>query len=182
MSRPDSTPDELTYLASVRSQVPRYDELQSAAIDAVPFEPETVLELGIGTGRTTARLLQRFPGARITGLDSDPNMVFRAREQISDVKLGRIEDPLPDGPWDLVISVLSVHRITDDQKRVLFRRVREQARALVIGDFVALPSGAGDTEVPGTAYPDTADQLAAWSGGEVRWSSDDLVVVAADYR
>ncbi len=182
MSRPDSTPDELTYLASVRSQVPRYDELQAAAIEAVPFEPETVLELGIGTGRTTARLLQRFPDARITGLDSDPSMVFRAREQISDVKLGRIEDPLPDGPWDLVISVLSVHRINDEQKRVLFRRVREQARSLVIGDFVALPSGAGDTEVPGTAYPDTADQLAAWSSGEVRWSSDDLVVVAADYR
>ncbi len=182
MTRPDSTPDELTYLASVRSQIPYYDELQSAAVAAVPFEPETVLELGIGTGRTSARLLQRFPGARITGLDSDPNMVFRAREQISDVKLGRIEDPLPDGPWDLVISVLSIHRVTDEQKRVLFRRVREQARSLVIGDFVSLRSGAGESEVPGTAYPDTAEDLASWSGGEVKWSSDDLVVVAADYR
>ncbi len=182
MSSPDSTADDLTYLASVRAQVPLYDELQSAAIEAVPFEPRTVLELGIGTGHTSARLLQRFPDARITGIDRDPNMVFRAREQISDVKLGRIEDPLPDGPWDLVISVLSVHRIPDEQKQVLFRRVREQARSLVIGDFVALPSGAGGTEVPGTAYPDTAEQLATWSGGEVRWSSDDLVVVAADYR
>lgn len=182
MTRPHTTPDDSAYLASVRSQVPRYDELQRAAIEAVPFEPASVLELGIGTGHTSAMLLERYPGARITGLDSDPAMVFRAREQISDVKLARMEDPLPDGPWDLVISVLSVHRLTDDQKRNLFRRVREQARSLVIGDFVALPSGAGETEVPGVAYPDTADQLAAWSGGEVAWSRDDLVVVAADYR
>ena len=109
-------------------------------------------------------------------------MVFRAREQISDVKLARIEDPLPDGPWDLIISVLSVHRLTDEQKRTLFRRVREQSRSLVLGDFVSLPSGEGDSEVPGTAYPDTADELAQWSGGEVKWALDDLVVVAADYR
>lgn len=182
MTRPESTPHESTYLASVRSQVPFYDELQTAAIEAIPFAPGNVLELGIGTGHTSARLLQRFPDARITGLDSDPTMVFRAREQISDVKLARMEDPLPDGPWDLVVSVLSVHRLTDDQKQTLFRRVRQQARSLVIGDFVALPSGAGDTEVPGSAYPDTAEELAAWSGGEVTWSSDDLVVVAADYR
>jgi tRNA (cmo5U34)-methyltransferase len=182
MITPESTPDESAYLAAMRSQVPHYELLQAAAIEAIPFEPETVLELGIGTGQTSARLLQRFPRARITGLDRDPTMVFRAREQISDVKLARIEDPLPDGPWDLIISVLSVHRLTDEQKRTLFRRVREQSRSLVLGDFVSLPSGEGDSEVPGTAYPDTADELAQWSGGEVKWALDDLVVVAADYR
>ena len=52
----------------------------------------------------------------------------------------------------------------------------------MLGDFVSLPSGEGDSEVPGTAYPDTADELAQWSGGEVKWALDDLVVVAADYR
>jgi hypothetical protein len=34
-----------------------------------------------------------------------------------------MEDPLPDGPWDLVISVLSGHHLTDEH--LLFRRVRE---------------------------------------------------------
>ena len=51
-----------------------------------------------------------------------------------------MEDPLPDGPWDLVISVLSVHHLDADGKRDLFRRVREQARALVIGDVVEVPA------------------------------------------
>jgi len=144
MARPD--PTDSNYLETVRSQVPLYDRLQEAAVAAVPFEPGAVLELGIGTGETSSRLLSRFPNARITGLDSDPEMVFRARRQVSDVRLARIEDPLPDGPWDLVLSVLSIHRLTDEQKRALFRRVRQHSKALVIGDFVALEDGTGETE------------------------------------
>ncbi|HRV60404.1 MAG TPA: hypothetical protein P5138_07210, partial [Solirubrobacterales bacterium] len=61
-------------------------------------------------------------------------------------------------------------------------RVREQSRALVIGDFVALGEDRGETQVPGTAYPDTAEELAGWCGGEVVWQDDDLVVIVADYR
>lgn len=173
---------ETGYLDSVRRQVPLYDELQAATAAAVPFEPATVLDLGIGTGETSSRLLERFPDARITGLDSDPDMLYRARELVSQVSLARMEDPLPDGPWDLVVSVLSVHRLTDDRKRNLFRRVREQAASLVIGDFVSLGGDRGGTEVPGTAYPDTAEELAEWCGGEVVWAADDLVVIVADYR
>ncbi|MCB0830603.1 MAG: class I SAM-dependent methyltransferase [Solirubrobacterales bacterium] len=176
------TPDDSSYLDSVRGQVPLYDALQDAAVAAVPFGPARVLELGTGTGETASRLLGRFPDARVTGLDSDADMLFKAREIVDEVSLARMEDPLPDGPWDLVLSVLSVHRLTDEQKQTLFRRVREQSRALVIGDFVALGEDRGETQVPGTAYPDTAEELAGWCGGEVVWQDDDLVVIVADYR
>lgn len=177
-----SAPDDVSYLESVRGQVPLYDALQDAAVAAIPFEPGSVLELGIGTGETASRLLARFPGAAITGLDSDPDMLFQAREVVDEVSLARMEDPLPDGPWDLILSVLSVHRLTDEQKRNLFRRVREQSKALVIGDFVSLGDDRGETTVEGEAYPDTAEDLAGWCGGEVVWSQDDLVVIVADYR
>lgn len=177
-----SNPDNSSYLDSVRGQVPLYDALQDAAVAAIPFEPTAVLELGIGTGETASRLLGRFPSAEVTGLDSDPDMLFKAREVAHEVSLARIEDPLPDGPWDLVLSVLSIHRLTDEQKQTLFRRVREQSKALVIGDFVSLGDDRGATQVPGDAYPDTAEELADWCGGQVVWSEDDLVVIVADYR
>ena len=180
--RPMPTPDDSGYLDSVRGQVPLYDALQDAAIEAVPFEPVRVLELGVGTGETASRLLNRFPDARVTGLDSDPDMLFKAREIVDEVSLARMEDPLPDGPWDLVLSVLSVHRLTDEQKQSLFRRVRQQSKALVIGDFVSLGDDLGETRVSGRAYPDTAANLARWCDGEVVWSDDDLVVIVADYR
>ena len=95
-----------------------------------------MLELGVGTGETTRRLLERYPDAEVTGLDAQPEMVFKARELGIEVRLARMEDPLPDGPWDLVVSVLSVHHLDDDGKRDLFRRVREQSRAMVMGDVV----------------------------------------------
>ena len=38
-----SSPDDSSYLDSVRGQVPLYDALQDAAVAAVPFEPSSVL-------------------------------------------------------------------------------------------------------------------------------------------
>jgi tRNA (cmo5U34)-methyltransferase len=171
-----------TYLEMIRADVLRYDELQGETVGAIPFPPERVLELGIGTGETTKRLLERFPQAQVTGLDSTPGMVFRARELGIEVRLARMEDPLPDGPWDLVISVLSVHHLDADGKRDLFRRVREQSRALVIGDVVEVPRErrvASLTE--GFDMPSPARDQAEWCDGEVVWEADDLAVIRAVY-
>ena len=154
--------DPDTYLETIRAEIPRFDELEDAAIEAVPFPPASALDLGIGTGETSRRLLAAYPDASVTGLDSSPEMVFRARELGIEVKLARIEDPLPDGPWDLVISVLSLGELPADGRDDLFRRVREQARSLVIADVGAA-------------------ELAEACGGEVVWQAGDLAVVRATY-
>jgi tRNA (cmo5U34)-methyltransferase len=173
--------DPDTYLERIRAHFPRYDELQDRAIKAIPFSPRAVLELGIGTGETTRRLLNRFPKAEVTGLDASPEMVFRAREMGIEVRLARMEDPLPDGPWDLVLSVLSVHHLTDEQKHTLFRRVREQSRALVLGDQVEADVQTSPTEA-GVDFLERPEKLAEWSGGEVVWSAEDLAVIRATYE
>jgi len=164
MGQFDWTPDE--YLERIRSKIPRYDELQEQAVAAIPFAPERVLELGMGTGETTRRLIEAYPDAWVVGLDASPDMVFRARQTYDDVQLARMEDPLPDGPWDLVISVLSVNDLTDEQKQALFRRVREQSRSLVIGDAFE---------------QDQLEKLRAWIDGQLMWQAGDLAVVRATY-
>jgi tRNA (cmo5U34)-methyltransferase len=169
-----------TYLEEIQAELPLYEELQDAAIDAIPFPPRRVLELGVGTGETTRRLLARHPEAEVTGLDSTPDMVFHARELGINVRLARMEDPLPDGPWDLVISVLSVHHLDDDAKRDLFRRVREQSRSLVLGDVVVVEPQTVELE-PGVDLPARAGDQAEWSGGEVTWERDDFAVIRAVY-
>jgi len=173
--------DPETYLEKTRSRVPGYDDLQRQAVGAIPFPPARVLELGMGTGETTRHLLESFPDAWVIGLDSSPEMVFRARQSYDDVQLARMEDPLPDGPWDLVISVLAAHHLTEEQKQTLFRRVREQSRSLVIGDVVKANPQVTPID-PDLDHPDTAARLAEWCGGEVIWEQDDLAVVRADYR
>lgn len=169
-----------TYLEEIRAEVPRFDELQAAAIDAIPFPPDRVLELGVGTGETTRRLLDSYPNAAVTGLDSSPEMVFRARELGIEVRLARIEDPLPDGPWDLVLSALAVHHLTDEGKRDLFRRVRETARALVLADVVLADPQVTPLE-PGYDMPAGAEEQAEWCDGEIVWTADDLAVIEAVY-
>ncbi len=178
MDRSHWKPD--TYLELIRSEVPRYDELQEQAIAAIPFAPERVLELGMGTGETTRRLIEAYPDAWVIGLDASAEMVFRARENYDDVQLARMEDPLPEGPWDLVIGVLSVHRLRAEQKRNLFRQVREHARAFVIGDVVRADVQVAPIE-EGYDFPETAEDLAGWCGGEVTWEADDLAVIRAVY-
>lgn len=175
--------DPDSYLEQIRTEVPRYDELQAATIDAIPFDPKRVLELGFGTAETTRRLFERYPGTRITGLDSSPEMVFKARELgWEEMRLGRIEDPLPDGPWDLVIAVLVVHHLDAGGKRDLFRRVREHSRSLVIGDVVTVePERVVTPLEPGFDLPSPAADQADWCGGEVVWEADDLAVIRAVY-
>jgi len=164
MGQPDWKPE--IYLKRIRAEVPGYDELQEQAIAAIPFAPERVLELGMGTGETTRRLIEAYPDAWVVGLDSSPDMVFRARQTYDDVQLARMEDPLPDGPWDLVISVLSVNQLDDEQRRNLCRQVKGQARSLVIGDIFA-----------GSQLSD----LVEWCEGAIAWQQGDLAVVRASY-
>jgi tRNA (cmo5U34)-methyltransferase len=164
MGQFDWTPDE--YLGRIRAKIPRYDELQEQAVAAIPFPPKRVLELGMGTGETTRRLLEAHPDAWVIGLDASPDMVFRARQTYDDVQLARMEDPLPDGPWDLVISVLSANDLSDEQKQALVRRVRDHARSLVIGDAFE---------------GEQLEQLVEWCGGEVTWRADGLAVLRAVY-
>jgi tRNA (cmo5U34)-methyltransferase len=164
MGQFDWTPE--VYLERIRTEVPGYDELQEQAVAAIPFPPERVLELGMGTGETTRRLIEAHPDAWVVGLDASPDMVFRARQTYDDVQLARIEDPLPDGPWDLVISVLSANQLNDEKKQALFRRVKQHARSLVIGDVFD---------------PGKLSDLVDWSEGEITWQSGQLAVVRAVY-
>jgi tRNA (cmo5U34)-methyltransferase len=164
MGQFDWTPE--VYLERIRAEIPGYDELQEQSVAAIPFPPERVLELGMGTGETTRRLIEAYPNAWVIGLDASPDMVFRARKSYDDVQLARIEDPLPDGPWDLVISVLSVNQLDDDKKQALFRRVKDHARSLVVGDLFER---------------DQLENVVEWSGGEIAWRQGNLAVVRALY-
>ncbi len=172
-----------SYLEMIRADIPLYEELQAQTVAAIPFAPKRVLELGFGTAETTQRVWERFPKARITGIDSSADMVFKARQLgWEEMRLGRIEDPLPDGPWDLVISVLTIHHLDADGKRELFRRVREQARTLVFGDVVDVPAEQRVASLtPGVDSPSPAADQAEWCGGEVVWEGDDLAVIRAVY-
>jgi len=50
--------DPATYLGTIRAEVPAYDELQDAVAEATAgIQAERVLELDVGTGETSRRVL-----------------------------------------------------------------------------------------------------------------------------
>lgn len=124
------------FLATMLGEIPGYEELQDAV--AAAAQGWNVLELGTGTGETAVRILARSPGARWTGIDASEAMLEHARERLpdADLRVQRLEDPLPDGPFDLVVSVLAVHHLDGPAKRDLFRRIAEVSDYFVLGDLV----------------------------------------------
>ena len=184
--------DPDSYLAMMREDVPCYDELQDVVAAATAgLDVRRILELGTGTGETARRLLALHPGAQLVGIDSSEAMLAVARADLSaDLRVRRLEDRLPEGPFDLVVSALAVHHLEADAKRDLFRRVRQvltPGGRFVLADLV-VPERLEDTVTPATPgfdKPDALPDILSWleqAGFEtsVEWAWKDLAAVRAD--
>lgn len=183
--------DPDSYLAMMRADVPCYDELQDVVVSATAgLQVRRILELGTGTGETARRLLAAHPSASLVGIDSSEAMLAVARADLdADLRVQRLEDRLPGGPFELVVSALVVHHLEAEGKRDLFRRVRDELAPggrFVLADLV-VPERTADVVTPATPgfdKPDPLPDLVTWleqAGFEttVEWSWKDLAVVRA---
>ena len=188
--------DPRSYLELMAEEVPAYPRLQEevAAATAAVAPARCILELGAGTGETARRVLALHPGARLLGIDASEGMLAHAREALpgADLRLGRLEDELPSGSFDLVVSALAVHHLDGPGKAALFRRVAaalEPGGRFVLGDVV-VPDDPADAVTPlseGFDLPSGVDEQLGWlaeAGLEaaVAWSERDLAVMIADRR
>jgi len=181
-----------TYLESMRADIPVFDDLQEQTAAATEdIEVRDVLELGVGTGMTSRAVLERHPRARLVGIDESEAMLAAA-ELEGDLRVARLEDPLPAGPFDLVVSCLAVHHLDGDGKRDLFHRIAEVLRPgghFILADVV-VPEDDADAVTPTTPGFDRPDRLAdqlAWLddagfNAETTWRWKDLAVVRAEAR
>lgn len=93
-------------------------------LDAKPGE--LVIEIGCGTARNLIRMAERYPGAKLYGLDASTEMLRSAQESVSRAKLaeriklmhGFAEDLTPalfglDRPFDRAIFSYSLSMIPD---------------------------------------------------------------------
>jgi tRNA (cmo5U34)-methyltransferase len=190
MSEWEWDPD--TYLAEMTNEIPGYEELQEAVTAATAgIRAARVLELGTGTGETAVRVRGGHPEAEWVGIDASAAMLARARERLpdADLRLQRLEDELPDGPFDLVVSALAVHHLDVAGKRDLFSRVAAVLRPggeFVLGDVVVPAAGkTGPIDIDWVMdKPDSVEYQLAWlreAGFEAEASSVrvDLAVFSA---
>jgi tRNA (cmo5U34)-methyltransferase len=134
--------------------------------------------------------------ARLTGIDESAGMLAAARatlpsERVDDLIVRGIEEPLPEGPFDLVISALTVHHLDGPDKADLFARVARVLRPgglFVMADVVE-PEDPADAVTPLTPdydMPDRVDDLLTWLGAAgfeatIEWSAKDLAVIRSEF-
>jgi tRNA (cmo5U34)-methyltransferase len=96
--------DPDTYIEDMYTDIPVFDELQEETARATEgIAARDILELGVGTGVTAKHVLDRHRNARLTGIDESEAMLAAA-DIAGDLRVSRLEDPLPEGPFDLVVS------------------------------------------------------------------------------
>lgn len=111
---------------------------------------DEILDVGCGTGTLAFAAARAAPGAKVIGLDADESILGKARARAREAGLDMRFDqgmstelPYADESFDVVLSTLFFHHLTDVAKREtvgeLVRVLRPEGR-LVVGD-VGRPHG-----------------------------------------
>jgi tRNA (cmo5U34)-methyltransferase len=187
--------DPDTYMDLMREEVPGYERLQEAIAGACEgLAVDALLDLGTGTGETLVRVLAGCPGATAVGIDGSAGMLAAAASRLEgravDLRVADLADPLPEGPFDLVVSALAVHHLDGPAKAALFGAIAGVLRPggrFVLGDVV-VPVDPGDAVTPVTDdfdRPSTLAEQLEWLAeagfdATASWVERDLAVVRAD--
>jgi tRNA (cmo5U34)-methyltransferase len=123
--------DAEAYDVQIRRLIPHYDEMIATGVEllaALAPADSHVLDLGGGTGALSSAALAALPGARVTVLDVDAEMLAEARRRLSrfEDRVSFLEasflDPLPAA--DAVVASLSLHHVHDlETKTALYRAI-----------------------------------------------------------
>jgi tRNA (cmo5U34)-methyltransferase len=170
-------------------------ELQDRTAEATTgVAARAILDLGAGTGETAVRVAYKHPSCHLVGIDESAEMLAHARIRFpeGDFRVGRLEDPLPSGHFDLVVSALAVHHLDGSAKQLLFGRIAERlvpAGCFVMADVV-IPDDPGDVVTPIDGVYDKPSRVVDLLGwleeagfdSQIVWSKLDLAIIVADRR
>lgn len=128
---------------------------------------EAVLDVGCGTGTLALEAQARVgPTGRVVGVDPGAQQIARARRKASrrelpvEFQVGVIERlPFPDASFDVVVSTIMMHHLSEDLRRrglAEIRRVLEAGGRVAIADFTG---GRGDRHGGSGSLEGTVDDL-----------------------
>ena len=113
------------------AEMPLIDDELAVLDELVPLEGLSIIELGCGSARMARTLLQRYPGCRMTGLETDMRQhaknLANPQEALSFIAAGAESIPLPDRSFDLALMLKSLHHVPLDS---MAQALAEIARVL----------------------------------------------------
>ncbi len=167
--------------------VPMFEELLAAL---PPLGPDAaVCDLACGTGNAALSVLSAYPMSRMTLLDANADMLSLAVAKANDMRydvtaihavLETDGDPLPGGPYDLVVASLALHTIVghdaheqaevESRYELLFQGVRD---ALLPGGHLLIADHVGTLSLYRQMK---AMERAGFTDVDCAWRQDDFFV------
>lgn len=114
-----------------RKLIPCFDDFYSIPISLLDAKKEApvVLDIGAGTGLLSGFLKEKFPKAEFDLIDLSEKMLNVAKERLGDDSVNYIVADYTQYPferkYDIVISSLSIHHLTEEEKRDLYATIFE---------------------------------------------------------
>lgn len=110
--------------------IPCFQDFYSIPVSVMETAKEspTILDIGAGTGLFSSFVLEKFPKANITLIDLSEKMLEVSKKRFKDNNnITYIIDDYTthqfDTKFDIVISSLSIHHLTDAEKRKLYQKI-----------------------------------------------------------
>lgn len=134
------------YSVRIRQLVPKYDDMVECIVDLIMLHgPRAILDVGVGTGELTRRILDALPKARVIAVESCRDMVAVARTALSpfgqrmamvqaDVRALQVTTR-----FDAIVSNLVLHNLSTPEKVKLLTQVRrwlDPSGVFLWGDFI----------------------------------------------
>lgn len=151
------------YDSSRKKLIPCFDDFYQMPIEIIPFPKEQkieVLDLGAGTGLMTGLVASDYPNSQIDLIDVAEKMLSEAKENLKvfknkfDFIVSDYSEALPfKRNYDLVISALSIHHLTDSKKQKLFKKIMEHLKPG--GIFINADQVLGETADIDKVYRET---------------------------
>jgi len=110
--------------------IPCFDDFYSIAISIAEtnINNPNVLDIGAGTGLLSSLILEKFPDANVTLIDLSEKMLDVAKDRFkANPNITYITNDYTiykfDKKYDVIISSLSIHHLTGDEKKQLFHNI-----------------------------------------------------------
>ena len=138
-----------------KQAIPNMDIYYNTVVNLTKnYSDPKILDLGAGTGILTELLYKQHPNSNITLVDLSTEMLNIAKNKFNDKNFKYIEaDYLThdfDKDYDIIVSSLSIHHLTDEEKRVLYKRIYNFLRTG--GVFINADQVCGATEYTEEIY------------------------------
>jgi tRNA (cmo5U34)-methyltransferase len=113
-----------------RQLIPCFDDFYGTALSLIEMDHPSprILDLGAGTGLFSAFIVQKYPDARLTLIDFSESMLERARRRFAGnphmqyIAADYTRHSFAE-TYDAVVSSLSIHHLSHDEKCKLFAAV-----------------------------------------------------------